>query len=106
MAKYFTVAENGQVEINWIELEILEDEHIQMIEWYLKGFYTLGHTVKSIDDGRYAIDIYLSDERYFDGSLILGTYVILSYNKSDGVITVNQFGRTDLEVFGYVKGGN
>ena len=105
MAKYFTVSENGQVEINWTELEVLEQEHIVEIEMYLNGFYRMGHTVTFIDDGPYSIDIYLSDERYYNDSITFGTYVILSYNKFDGVCKTTHFGRSDLAVFGYVKEG-
>ena len=105
MAKYFTVAENGQVEINWMELEVLEEEHVKMIDQYLNGFYTMGHTMTSIEDSLYSVDFYLSNESYFQGSLMLGTYVILSYNKFDGACSITNLSHNDLKHLGYLKGG-
>ena len=104
MTKYLTVSENGQIEINWDELELLPEE-VSSVEMYLNGFYKMGHTVTAVESDFASVTFFLKDEKYFDGSIVYGAYVILTYNKLDKRFNVSNFGRSDLELFGYAKEG-
>ena len=102
MANFTKVTDNGQIEIAWELLEVSE-ETVSIAKSVINGMATVKNKLVAVDKYDEYLELYFSDERFYDGELIYGAYSTVTINVQSGRTMFNSFGKSGIEKFGFVK---